>query len=179
MNFKAFMEHCSVEDEEYGGIPDGGGYRSYTEYEIGAQQIAEAAHCILGSLGKFKFHDKSYEKGHIFEELAIIKKSIAEYSNPIYIKQLSNDKYSKASIESIVNNSSKLAALAEKKKNQINTSNHQIKAIAIPCYDLVIALANEMSKSVMYWPRVENAFSSIELQGAVKALENIITAIYR
>ena len=39
-------------DQPYGGIPDGGGYESNTEYEIGAQRIAEAAHCILGSLGK-------------------------------------------------------------------------------------------------------------------------------
>ena len=43
---------CPLNTQVYGGLPAGGNYRSSTEYEIGAQRIAEAIHCILGSLHK-------------------------------------------------------------------------------------------------------------------------------
>ena len=43
---------CPIRGAIYGGIPSGGDFLATTEYEVAASNIAEAAHCILGSLGK-------------------------------------------------------------------------------------------------------------------------------
>jgi hypothetical protein len=74
----------------YGGMPESGGYGSYKEFEIGAARIAEAAHCILGSLGKWggDWHRMTrIETEHLIEELHIIIFCVEEYARPVYRKR--------------------------------------------------------------------------------------------
>ena len=54
---------CPIRGGHYGGIPGGGGYRPYKEYDVGAQRMAEAAHCILGSIAKILPHYDQYKRG--------------------------------------------------------------------------------------------------------------------
>jgi hypothetical protein len=102
--------------DDYGGIPSDGGYKKFTEYEVGVSIIAESLHCILGSLGKIlKYYvnqgeqidsGKRTEKQHITEEFNIIQDAIEEYSHDIYLQMLSEDNvYSDKSIRSMLSNS--------------------------------------------------------------------------
>lgn len=86
---------CPVRNEIYGGLPSEGGISPNKEFAIGLSRIFEAAHCILGSLGRHLGRDKNNfasmirsEEVHIIEELKIIEYCIKEYSRPIYRKAL-------------------------------------------------------------------------------------------
>jgi hypothetical protein len=90
---------CPLTDEWFGGMPECGGFSSATEYEIGAQRIAESTHCILGSLGKALQRHKQtpqmsltewlrVEHEHLHEEIGIISKTLEEYSRPLYSERL-------------------------------------------------------------------------------------------
>lgn len=97
-------------ETQYGGLPSGGGYSSQTEYEIGHQRYAEAAHCIIGSLHKIEFGGRdemsiALEAGHIASEAVIMAESVAEYSKGLYNRQLVNyykDIESRAYVEKTV-----------------------------------------------------------------------------
>jgi len=69
---------ASFSADHFGGIPSGGGYGSNTEYEIGAQRLAEAVHCVLGAV----MNEDDY---HIKDECGLTNKILKEYSKPIYI----------------------------------------------------------------------------------------------
>jgi len=110
----------------YGGIPAVGGYRDYTEYEVGVQHIAEAAHCILGSVGKVwdgygrGSSEDSWriERGHFNEEMGIIEKSIREYSKEFYDgRTFTQSRYRQDSIKSMQKNSPilKLSAIQKRR----------------------------------------------------------------
>ncbi len=89
---------CPIRGAWYGGIPAGGGFAAYKEYTVGAQRYAEAAHCILGSLGRrvgaegeTEWHSMvAGEKEHLLEEIGIMQNSISEYSKDLYISQFND-----------------------------------------------------------------------------------------
>jgi len=93
---------CPIRGGNYGGIPAGGDFLATTEYEVAAQNIAEAAHCILGSLGKrigalAGDMDKSEWQGmvygeteHLTEEIGIIVKALKEYQRDVYTRQIND-----------------------------------------------------------------------------------------
>tara|TARA_Y100000296_G_scaffold82729_1_gene112345 strand:+ start:294 stop:983 length:690 start_codon:yes stop_codon:yes gene_type:complete len=93
---------CPIRGGNYGGIPSGGDFLATTEYEVAASNIAEAAHCILGSLGKrigalAGDMDKSEwqgmvygEKEHLTEEIGIIVKALKEYQRDVYTRQIND-----------------------------------------------------------------------------------------
>lgn len=192
---------CPIKTQIYGGLPGGGGYGSGTEYEIGAQQIAEAAHCILGSIGKtFSGNDLRLERGHIMEELGIIKRAVKEYAKPLYTERIFRNPeevramhykedyidtvlgYSKKSVESIRTNSPKLERIARAKKQAIDKDyDPALQTLIEATYDVVIVLAQEMARGVKNWPQqeVDNAFQSSRLQAAVKNLDRAVAEVYR
>lgn len=196
-------ESCPVKDKIYGGLPSGGGYGSATEYEIGAQRIAEAAHCILGSIGKVLHnpHDDPWltEKSHIHEELAIIKYSIKEYSKDLYSDRMYRDKkevlndyvkpeyaeefleYVQKSIKSIKLASPALKTKANALSRRVGKdySDRTIELISAS-YDIVSILAEVMKVSVADWPKgkVKNGFKSNKLIKATNRLENAIKEQY-
>lgn len=153
--FKTYLKEASCPlDDRYGGIPDGGGYSSATEYELTAQRAVEAAHCILGSIHKMKLNlggDKdpgiarkyilTPEAEHIEEEMGIIVRIFDEYSRDIYLEMLTKDglrkkygeeslerrwAYVKDSIESIRETSPRLQSLAEKKLDALRDSREEL-----------------------------------------------------
>jgi len=80
----------------YGGLPSTGGFRSIREFGVGLANIFEAAHCVLGSLGRHLGKEGDdwatmikISSGHLDEEIGIIRDSLREYSRPIYRKQMS------------------------------------------------------------------------------------------
>jgi hypothetical protein len=75
-------EPCPVQTRSNGGLPSGGSFTAFTEYEIGASRIAEAAHCILGSWGEYWSGDTlvaDFEPNHVIEEFHLITKFASEY----------------------------------------------------------------------------------------------------
>ena len=124
---------CPIRGAYYGGIPAGGGFQAHKEYTVAAQQYFEAAHCILGSLGKrigadgeTEWHSMvSGEREHLTEEIGIMLKVVNEYHRPLYINQL-NDisqykeeyqdeirEYNEGAIADIRKKSPKLIGLAQ------------------------------------------------------------------
>jgi len=171
----------------YGGISGGGGFGHNTEYEVGANLIAEAVHCILGSLYKMKgtdYSSKNIEEEHIREELKIVKNALKEYSNPLYISdwwRVGEDSYE--TISNIKKVSPKLIMVSQQAKTKLNVPS-PYKEVAINSYDVLIALAEAMDKSVRH-PReldstypISNAFMDKTLIDSVKKLENSINVMY-
>jgi hypothetical protein len=181
MNFKGWLiqEACPIATQVFGGLPDGGGYGSNTEYEIGAQSFAEAAHCILGSLGKaLGDNGLRYELGHISEEMGIIRRSIREYSKDLYITRVwENHPYKEKSVESIRQASKKLRVLAEQKKSEVETEEEPIRSIAIATYDAVIMLTIAMLESIKDYPNMTNAFQNESLKQSVEKLGRMVDKI--
>lgn len=184
-----FKEHYLSEQEcpltrEYGGIPDGGGYDSNIEYEIGAQHMAEALHCILGSIVKQlrRDHSSGGELEHILEEIDLVSKDQEEYSRDLYNGRLFNDrlpdkddKYVHESLQSIRENSPKLIDIATKAKATVKTKEPKILYdMAMKTYDTLIVLAEEMLESVKEIP-ITNAFKSYRLRKNIIELEDLIT----
>lgn len=184
-------------------MPTGGGYGSGTEYEIGAQRIAEAAHCILGSLGRkhtgsgattdWTEEDwesvRRVERGHILEEIDIINRCMKEYSRDLYVERIvergPQDQYVARSIKSIKDNSPKLKELAGQEFNQLVKHKDDIPrdiiSVAAYCYGVIESLAKAMLLSVYKWPNMEtslNAFNDRELKERVDILNNNIKKIY-
>lgn len=183
----------------YGGMPSGGGYTAATEYEIGAQRMAEAAHCLLGSLGSIGKDDNwdtmlRYEQEHIHEELSIITDALREYSRDLYSTRMTDVSmyleaaqpdawnYSKRSVESIRKASPKLAARAEAKLKLMGkdtTIPTPIRYAAIATYLVLIDLANAMERSVANWPEpITNAFRDPQLKTSVRELEKHVENLY-
>tara|TARA_Y100000593_G_scaffold89269_1_gene173183 strand:- start:6107 stop:6733 length:627 start_codon:yes stop_codon:yes gene_type:complete len=89
---------CPIRGHNYGGIPSSGGYNSIMEYNVGAARYAEAAHCILGSLGKRVGYDGKtewhamarVEEEHLNEEIGIMMDVVSEYSKDVYVMQLND-----------------------------------------------------------------------------------------
>lgn len=145
---------CPLQTKTYGGLPEVGGYGSSTEYEVGAQRIAEAAHCILGSLGKLLTrstweHGLHYEAGHIVEEMDIINKSAKEYSRSLYRDRLLPSYQASRSVDSIRKASQNLVKVAEKNLSALGREDLPLPVfhVADNAYRLVISLATAMEKA--------------------------------
>ena len=195
MRFKKFYEQdrtCPL-DSIYGEMSTGGGYGSNTEYEIGAQSVAEAAHCILGSLVKIKrkvalaglnaMDAARIERGHINEEFGIIRHAIQEYAKSLYIERIfkQGSELANECIKSIKENSPKLKSKAEEAKLRINVPS-PLKEVAEFSYDVIINLADAMLNSVKDVPDggkpSKNAFKDRNLIRSVNDLSNAISVLY-
>jgi hypothetical protein len=127
MNLDGQLKNCDLKhnplEMEYGGIPPGGGYIGIQEYDVGIRNIAEAVHCILGSLQKKHGQkDKRVEQSHINEEMGLIEKRVNEYSKQGYIEDWwIESKYD--AIENIKEVSPKLNKLANCRLDQLK--NHE------------------------------------------------------
>ncbi len=165
-----------IQDEMYGGIPDGGGYSSATEYEVGAQRTAEAVHCILGSLGKALSHGvPRIEVGHIQEEMGLIENFVEEYAKPVYIERVwENSPNKERSYQSIINSSNRLKQLASSKKSQLEVQDEAYRQTAEACYDIIYLLSTLMLQSVENYPEMKNAFASPALISAVQKLRSLV-----
>ncbi len=198
---------CPLDSKLYGGCPSWGGYASYTEYEIGAGRIAEATHCILGSLGKIvtvtkrpdtdldSIGGKGLERGHISEEWHIIQDALEEYSRQLYVEQLLRYRDVKPQFRSQIRESNEtsiehmkavspiLRRLAEELKQDLNHCTDippVLVEVADACYDLLIALTVAVEASVQDWPSfgMENAYRDPALRRAASRLRRRILDLY-
>lgn len=155
-------QQCAL-DQLYGGMPEAGNYKAYTEYEIGAQRIAEAAHCILGSAGKVHsamqrekdhpYSPWSIEEGHFREEIGIIRKTLKEYSKPVYTDRAwFRTDYRFDSLKSMRENSPKLEARAVKYRRLLERDKEiydpALYDIAWWAYTVIEELAQAVALSV-------------------------------
>ena len=178
--------------EDYGGIPDGGGYLSHTEYEIGHAWYAEAAHCILGSLGKVEFdHDDpdyefylSGEKGHISEELNRMEGAIAEYGQQLYDGQnfkgkRENSQYFIDSVTSIQTASDNLVVIARGQKARLGAiRNAQVRQLASDVYDALITLGLKAQGFHDWNAGRFNVWRDPEIKSAVAKVRKSAEVIY-
>jgi hypothetical protein len=177
-------------------MPGGGGYSSATELEVGAQRIAEAAHCILGSLGRMSGEHNwvnvyTTEAGHVDEENEIIQRAMKEYRQQLYVDQIldptknikpqyrdSRRHYVAQSIKSILAASPKLEALAKKtltRWQQQKDVPSDIHEVGIAAYETLIALARAMREAVAGYPdRVTNPYRDRKLVAATQKLDSAV-----
>jgi hypothetical protein len=167
----------------YGGMSVGGGYGVYTYYEMGAQHIAEAAHCILGSIYDAVISETPLEMTHIREELGIIKERLSEYSkHDIYKRPFTEywDEWAEKSIKSIKKASPKLRAKALAHKGKIKSEDYHpsLVNLAMSAYDVLASLATAMEDSVdgvdENNPEIGNAFADSKLTNAVRKLQSAV-----
>lgn len=183
-------DSCPLHDQ-YGEMPDVGGFGHSTEYEIGAQQIAEAAHCILGSIHKIKARLNNtdikdavrVEKGHIREELGIILRAIEEYERDLYIGRVFNagSDYANKTIDSLQKQAPRLKVAAQSAKQRIDIPS-PLKEVAEYSYDVIIDLANALEESVKGVEPggrpVSNAFQDRKLKNSVGKLAVAVDVLY-
>ena len=89
---------CPIRGSAYGGIPSSGNFKGHKEYTVAAQRYFEAAHCILGSLGRrigaegeTEWHSMARgEKEHLLEEIRIMLSVVNEYSKELYVQQIND-----------------------------------------------------------------------------------------
>jgi len=193
---------CPVRSQLYGGIPGGGGYTNTSEYEIGARDIAEAAHCILGSLGKAMLqegespegvvHRWRIETGHFQEEMGIIEKSLKEYRRPIYLNQLNDlrgrsrdfgepqaQAWRKRSIDNIREASPLLRDTAKEMLGELDGVEMEgyARTAAIHAYMVLISLAEAMLRSVKTKKLGPSAFDNPKLIENVSLLRKAISEL--
>lgn len=152
-----YKEGCPLDVSYYGGIPSGGGYSNETFYEATANEIAEALHCVLGSVGSM-VRLKDYNHGghirHIDEEINIIENILNEYKKYIDIDLFYddvNEKEFKKGIDSIRDASTKLYNMAKQYREDFEVKEPKsLYEIANTTYKFVQDLAKEMYDSVKY-----------------------------
>jgi hypothetical protein len=168
---------CPIRTDLYGGLPSTGGFSRTREYGIGLAEAFEAAHCLLGSLGKNLGENRDdwlymldVEEGHLREELGIIQKVMKEYARPVYRKQMTDfsqykpewqEKVREASnrqVEEIREAAPRLISLAKSKARSVldNAKEHEVPVewlnAAGAIYLFVIDLAEASLKAVADWP---------------------------
>jgi hypothetical protein len=166
----------------YGELPSNGNYGSAVYHEVGAARIAEAAHCILGSLSKIvNGGDRSIENGHIHEELGIIEKSMKESTHRDYVEQMnSGSSYAERAIENIRKVSPKLHALASSKQRALQSVKKDLAEdmfdVADACYEVVKLLAGVMQEMIDNMPVRDGktSFDDLKLRAAVAKLSKAV-----
>lgn len=189
---EATGSQCAL-DQLYGGMPGAGGFEANTEYEVGVQRIAEAAHCILGSAGKVWNSQRRgetdtgfrFEKGHFNEEMGIIDKSIREYSKPIYDgRTFLSSRFRFDSLDSMQRTAPKLLEQARRNRRLLDRDKDQydprLYEIAWWSYTVLKDLAEAVADSVQGATEqpVRNAFRDVNLRGSARVLRGKIERAY-
>jgi len=196
---------CPVRSMAYGGLPSAGGFNAIKEFGVGLSNAFEAAHCVLGSLGRHlgKEQDQwegmiSVSKGHLLEEVGIIRKILKEYTRPIYRDQLSLDDLSRykeeyrervkenihQQVEDILDAGPRLSALASKLGKQFTKSLEKEgypppwADLSAATYRFVEALADAAVKSVKDFPEVGDPFSAAPVKRAFGQMEKALKDLH-
>lgn len=176
----------------YGGMPGGGGFSANHELEIGMQNVAEAAHCILGSLGK-NLQGRSdwetmkrIEHEHLREELHLILKYSKEYARDLYLERINQDLQSNTTVKTI-DSIGKAAPQLESKAKQMRMWLQAQKDVPQPvmeaataAYDLLIVLAQAGQLLIKPYPEplTHNPFRNRRYVKATRTLRARIHALY-
>jgi hypothetical protein len=185
---------CPVSSKAYGGLPANGGISPVTEYLVGAAQIAEAAHCIIGSIhrvvddeGSLKrdsFADSvGIELGHLKEEIGKIKKAQNEKQRDLYISPEGVMHSPDGTADEIFDQLPKLRDTAEKLRQQVDLDNQLLEETAKQAYRVIEILSQSLIDSAEVYKEngewTENGFRNRELTNAIRNLEQKIAEIRR
>jgi hypothetical protein len=196
---ESFNNLCPIRTKEYGGLPSDGGFSGFREFGVGLVRAFEAAHCLLGSLGRHLGKNKddwsnmlSLEHGHLLEEIQIIRTVLNEYSNPLYRNRMLLDdlddyfpsdkekikENTLRQIENIQTAGPKLSSLAKELSKQFvdNLQNDQIPKpwvnLVLSIYLFVKELSEAAVRSVSEWPdQIEDPFSDPKVEKAFAFIE--------
>lgn len=187
---------CPIRSRLYGGMPSGGGYGTGSEYEVGAQRMAEALHCILGSLGRNTGNDsndwdrmRAVEAGHILEERGIVVKVLKEYARPLYIERLregyqEKGRYGVQSVDSMAKNSPVLEHTATAAFNALYRAKEgmpeDVYRVAAFSYLALVRLAQAVGKSVEAVKDEQDtrgAFTDPSLRSVVRKLDKAVSTL--
>jgi len=167
----------------YGEMSTGGGLGSNTEYELAGQNMAEAAHCILGSLVKLTPQTPFWvEKEHIKEEMGIIERAMKEYSNDLYVGRVFKGDWAEKSIISIKKQAPKLEKAAMSARRRIDKNlPKEIQEVAKYAYDFLILLARKLLDSVtdIEEGNMTNAYQNLALKSSVKNLRKRVNVFLK
>jgi len=171
-------------EKPYGGMPGGEHYTAATEYSLSHQRYVEAAHCILGSLGK---EEKGIDdEGHIREELAIMEDAVKEYSNPLYNRQLvkySEDpdtkKYVDLTIQNLREQSPKLVKLAQEGLSKTPyIQNPKVQQLAVDTYGAMITLGQNAEGITDANKGYFNVWNTPEMRVATTRVKTSVDNLY-
>tara|TARA_Y100000310_G_scaffold60467_1_gene55793 strand:+ start:1997 stop:3091 length:1095 start_codon:yes stop_codon:yes gene_type:complete len=187
---------CPLSQLLYGGMPSGGGFQPYTEYEIGAMRIAEACHCLLGSLGKL--HDRrlddapwsrwrellAYERAHLEEEFGIVVKAVHEYNRPLYTERINHPRQGygvqvERTVHSLRERGPRLSDLARRRRDELVACDElpqEVQEAAWGAYTVLMVLGAVVREAVSRWPTgpVWSPYGDVILAVAVQNLERKI-----
>jgi len=192
---------CPIRTQLYGGLPSDGGFGRITEFEVGAARIAEAAHCILGSLGRDVSGIGTWkalrdqERGHVKEEIGIIEHAIKEYSRPLYAERLTDfsdykpeymdrmREYADKSVASIRENAPRAMEMAKREGMKLLQQKDIPQStinVAVASYAVVRQMGAALLRAVEDYPEhVGNAYTDPKLQMAVKKLRTWINIWFK
>ncbi len=174
----AFVRLAEAPDPRfaYAGVPSGGGFIAQTEYEIGAQRIAEAVHCVLGAV-------LSDDKYHMADECDLVHHLLSEYSKPDYPKNFrekaerEGEGRDGVDTKGFMQRARSLVQLAKSLRSKVDdTWNHP--EIARASYDTLVALGKAVEESLLFdAPGVwGSAYQDPALQDAAGRLEALLAA---
>jgi len=198
---------CPIRTEHYGGLPANGGLKNIMEFGVGLGNAFEAAHCILGSLGRHLGPGSDdwrsmvqTEAGHLREEAGIIADILSEYSRPVYRRDMMEfDQYkpeyrekardrARRQVEDIQQQCPKLEALAASKASEFDNiikaedprpPDPWAESVAWT-YHLVIKLCRAAVKAVENWPdELGDPYSDPKVRRALSSLQRQLDALYR
>jgi len=199
------LSSCPVRTMLYGGLPGDGGFGRIREFGVGLANIFEAAHCVLGSLGRHLGKNRDNwssmirtETGHLNEEVGIIRNAIREYSRPIYRQQMMMsdlDDYfpqhremikesTRRQVEDIREAGAKLASTARTLGRQFAENLRDEGAptpwvnLSAATYLFVRSLADAAVESVAHWPdEVGDPFSNPKVIKYINLMEKHLRAL--
>lgn len=162
----------------YGEMSTGGGFGAFTEYEIAAQNMSEAAHCILGSLAKLNSTTAFWvEKDHIKEEMGIIEKSMKEYVRDVYLGRVFRPESAQKTIKSVRKAAPKLEKAAMSARRRVSKDlPKEIQEVAKYAYDFLVLLARKLLDSINEIEKgnMVNAYKDMALKASVKNLRKMV-----
>lgn len=198
---------CPVRSMHYGGLPSDGGFRPIKEFGVGLTRAFEAAHCVLGSLGRHLGKNRDdwsamiqTESGHLNEEIGIIRDVLREYSRPIYRNQMMSEdiqyylpedreqvtKGIERQVNDIRRSGPKLSSLSKRLGKQFASNLRDEGApepwtnLALSTYLFVKELADASVKSVQKWPdEIGDPFSDPRVTKAFSSMENYFNQLLR
>lgn len=175
----------------YGGIPSSGGIRGIVEYGVGAVTVSEAAHCILGSLGRMAALELETDarartgatKGHlahIKEEFGIIEKGVKEYARPVYTRQMQEYESASRQVDEFRRSLPELKRLAKRSIGRLDPGHEpRLRELAEATYRFLIVLSDNLLESVQRYPEVVgNAFADQPVKTVTKALRLAVENLF-
>lgn len=198
---------CPVRSDVYGGLPAGGGLKNIMEFGVGLSAVFEAAHCILGSLGRHLGPGSDdwqgmvrTEAGHLREEATIIADVLQEYSRPVYRRDmLEFGQYkpeyrerakdnARRQVEDILEQCPKLETLARAKGHEFVDVLRSEEPLppepwfnsVVGAYAVVTKLCKAAVKAVEGWPEeMGDPYSDADVKKALSFLQRNLDALYR